>query len=163
MNASDPVLIGFTGHQTLTPETRKLIHAGIREDLEKQLSHIGLTSLAAGADQIFAETVLDLGGRLIAVIPSQNYAKSFHAQEDLKRFRKLINLAEQVVTMPFEEPAEEAYWAAGKEIVRRSDRLLAVWDGRPSGGLGGTADVVRYARSHGKQVAVIWPYGARRR
>jgi hypothetical protein len=122
MNASDPVLIGFTGHQTLTPETRELIHAGIREDLQKQLNHIGLTSLAAGADQIFAETVLDLGGRLIAVIPSQHYAKSFHAQEDLKRFHRLINLAEQVIAMPFEEPAEEAYWAAGKEIVRRSDR-----------------------------------------
>ena len=77
MNNSNEVLIGFTGHQALTPGTRQLICVGIREDLQSQHNIIGLTSLAAGADQVFAETVLDLGGRLIVVVPSQHYAKSF--------------------------------------------------------------------------------------
>jgi hypothetical protein len=40
--------------------------------------------------------------------------------------------------------------------------LCAVWDGLPARGYGGTADVVAYARQHGKPVHVIWPAGARR-
>jgi hypothetical protein len=36
----------------------------------------------------------------------------------------------------------------------------AVWDGQPSGGLGGTADVVAaYAREWGVPVEVVWPEG----
>lgn len=64
--------------------------------------------------------------------------------------------------MPFDEPSEKAYWSAGQEIVNQADRLLAVWDGQPAAGLGGTADVVRYARAQGKLVTIIWPEGARR-
>ena len=58
--------------------------------------------------------------------------------------------------------ATEWVWAAGKAIAERSDLVLAVWDGRPAGGLGGTADVVKYARERGTTVAVIWPDGCAR-
>jgi hypothetical protein len=51
---------------------------------------------------------------------------------------------------------------AGKVVVDRSSVLVAVWDGQPSRGLGGTADVVRYARERGVPVEVIWPEGATR-
>ena len=51
---------------------------------------------------------------------------------------------------------------AGKVVVDRSSVLLAVWDGQPSRGLGGTADVVAYARQRGVPVTVIWPEGASR-
>ncbi|MEO5877101.1 MAG: hypothetical protein ABIQ26_19070, partial [Streptosporangiaceae bacterium] len=60
------------------------------------------------------------------------------------------------------EPTDEAYLVAGHRVVKRSDLLLAVWDGRPAGGLGGTADIVAYARDRGTEVGVIWPPGARR-
>jgi hypothetical protein len=52
--------------------------------------------------------------------------------------------------------------AASEALVARSDRLVAVWDGEPSGGWGGTADVVAHARGTGIPVQVIWPSGARR-
>ncbi|MFG2222777.1 hypothetical protein [Streptomyces sp. NPDC048644] len=42
------------------------------------------------------------------------------------------------------------------------DRLIAVWDGQPARGYGGTADVVAYARSTGVPVEVVWPDGATR-
>lgn len=64
--------------------------------------------------------------------------------------------------MPYEEPSDEAYLAAGQEVVDLTDTLLAIWDGQPARGLGGTADVVRYARSVGKRVVVIWPLGSAR-
>ena len=51
---------------------------------------------------------------------------------------------------------------AGKVVVDRSSVVLAVWDGQPSRGLGGTADVVAYARQRGVTVTVVWPEGASR-
>jgi len=39
---------------------------------------------------------------------------------------------------------------------------VAVWDGKPARGVGGTADIVSYARQKGVPVAVLWPDGAAR-
>ncbi|GAB2826863.1 hypothetical protein GCM10027073_64840 [Streptomyces chlorus] len=43
-----------------------------------------------------------------------------------------------------------------------SGELLAVWDGKPARGFGGTADVVSYAERSGTPVRVLWPEGATR-
>nr|WSY54289.1 hypothetical protein OG999_31935 [Streptomyces sp. NBC_00886] len=40
------------------------------------------------------------------------------------------------------------------------DELLAVWDGKPAWGYGGTADVVDYPERTGIPVRVLWPEGA---
>jgi len=49
--------------------------------------------------------------------------------------------------------------AAGKRVVDISEHVIAIWDGRPAGGYGGTADVVAYAHAVGRDVTVIWPAG----
>jgi len=64
-----------------------------------------------------------------------------------------------VDTLAFREPSEEAFFAAGKAVVDACDWLIAVWDGEPARGLGGSADVVAYARNQGRRVDVIWPEG----
>jgi hypothetical protein len=40
--------------------------------------------------------------------------------------------------------------------------LVAVWDGQPAAGKGGTADIVDYARRHGIEVRIVWPPGTSR-
>jgi hypothetical protein len=60
------------------------------------------------------------------------------------------------------ESTERAHLAAGQVVVDRSERLVAVWDGKPARGIGGTADIVSYARQKGVPVAVVWPEGAAR-
>lgn len=154
--------VGITGHQSLTPMTRRLVSTAIRRALTGRPELTGVTSLAAGADQMFAEVVVDLGGKIVVVLPAKHYERSFQVPNDLATFRRLLQRADNVITMPFDEPSEEAYWAAGQEIVDQANFILAVWDGQPAGGLGGTADVVRYARKRGKPVTVIWPEGAHR-
>jgi hypothetical protein len=52
---------------------------------------------------------------------------------------------------------ESAFFAAGRYIVEQCDLLIAVWDGQPSKGLGGTGDVVAYARGVNRQVVVLDP------
>jgi hypothetical protein len=81
----------------------------------------------------------------------------------LKNFEQLLARASEVTTLEHDKPSEEAFWAAGQLVVDESDQVIAVWDGKPAGGLGGTADVVRYAEKSGKEVLIIWPDNARRR
>lgn len=120
---------------------------------------IGLSALAAGADQIFAGVVYDIGGELHVIIPSERYETTFTDQVDLDNYRRLLALTTSVTVLPFTEPTENAFYAAGRAVVDACDALLAVWDGKPAKGLGGSADVVSYARSSGKPVQVIWPAG----
>ena len=52
--------------------------------------------------------------------------------------------ASEVVTMSNETANRQAYEDANRELLRRADRLVAVWNGRPPTGRGGgTADTVR--------------------
>lgn len=156
--------IGVTGHSNLPAGTAELVFSGLRDALEPYSGDglLGLTCLADGADQIFARVVLSLGGRYDVILPAPDYRKSVVKPGNLPEFDALIAQAADVHYMPFEASGREAYMAASEALVARSDRLVAVWDGEPSGGLGGTADVVSHARGVGVPVQVIWPSGARR-
>jgi hypothetical protein len=44
---------------------------------------------------------------------------------------------------------------ASAAAAARAEVLIAVWDGLPARGLGGTADVVAYAKQCGRPVEVI--------
>lgn len=155
--------VGVTGHQDLSPGCADLVRQRIGLELDLLGTDvIGYSSLAAGTDQLFAEMVLERDGQLTAVLPSERYETSFTDPAALRRFEVLLCRAHEAVRLPFPEPSEAAYWRAGQTIVDRCDLLLAIWDGEPARGLGGTADVVRYARGQGRTSKVIWPDGCSR-
>ena len=52
---------------------------------------------------------------------------------------------------------EDAYLVAGRRVVDLSDIVLAVWDGHPAKGKGGTADVVAYTIRRGVPLIHIDP------
>ncbi len=155
--------VGCTGHQSLSLWTRRQVAAEIATYLATIPGELtGVCSLAGGADQIFAHALLAAGGHLRAVIPSANSHDSFTRDDDRTAFTHLLEQAIERTDLPFPKPTEEAYMAAGKAVSDASDILLAVWDGKPAAGLGGTADVVAYARERGRHVMVIWPPGSSR-
>jgi hypothetical protein len=139
-----------------------LVAAGLEHELLGISPVHGVTSLAEGSDQIFAEKVLGVGGKLTAVIPAARYEDSFVTDQSRTLYWALRAQADEVIELPYDSPCEKAYWAAGQHVVELADILLAVWDGEDAGGLGGTADVVAYARARGVPVRVVWPPGARR-
>jgi hypothetical protein len=47
--------------------------------------------------------------------------------------------------------------AGSERMLDLADELVAVWDGLPARGHGGTADVVAVALDRGIPVTVIWP------
>jgi len=65
--------------------------------------------------------------------------------------------ASDAIRMPFDDPSETAFWEAGKRVVETSDYMIAVWNGLPAKGLGGTADIVRFCVTSGKRVVHVNP------
>lgn len=150
---------GVTGHQGLAPDVEAFVKAAVRDMLSPGNAAAIVSSLADGADQLVADQAIAAGAQLHAVVPCRRYRESFHA-DTVDAFDRLLAAASDIVVLDFDEPSEAAFWAAGQLVAYRCDVLIAVWDGEPSRGLGGTADVVRYARAHDKDVRVIWPDGA---
>jgi hypothetical protein len=155
--------IAITGHRQLPTATEQLVDRAIRDQLAAcdNANLIGLSSLADGADQLFAQAVLDAGGQLEVIVPAAEYRaglpESSHAAYD-----SLLAHAAKVDRLDHVESTEHAHMDASQAMLDRADRLFAVWDGQPARGYGGTADVVAEARSRGLPVSVIWPDGASR-
>lgn len=155
--------IAVTGHLGLTDSTVPLVQQELRNLLRgHQGELVGVTCLARGSDTLFAEAVVEAGGRLVVILPSRDYRQAKVKPDHAPAFDRLAAVAE-VVTMPYDTANREAYEAANGELLERADRLVAVWDGSPpSGKGGGTADAVEQARSAGVPVDVVWPNGAKR-
>lgn len=156
--------IGITGHSNISsdsvPQVKEALRTALADYATGEL--VGVSCLARGADQLFASVVVELGGALEVVLPASDYRERKVKPDDLPEFDALLGKAAQVHTMPFAESGREAYMAASEHVLATIDHLVAVWDGQPSGGYGGTADVVDAAHEHGLPVTVIWPEGARR-
>lgn len=154
--------IGISGHRDLTPETVESVRAGLAGiTAEHGDSLVGVSCLADGADQLFARAVVNAGGRLVAVIPAGRYRDELPTKAH-RPYDDLLSAAAEVVRLPFVESTSESHMAASLAMLDRVDLLVAVWDGKPARGYGGTADVVDEARRHGIDVVVVWPAGAAR-
>lgn len=148
----------------ITTDTVPLVHAEIARHLAKAgaaAELVGVSCLARGADSVFAQAVLEAGGRLEAVIPSRNYREKKVKPDHAELFDSLLGRAETVRVMDFEDTGPDAYEAANEVVLGSCDRLIAVWDGR-AGERSGTGSVVAAARERALPVDVIWPDGAQR-
>jgi hypothetical protein len=153
--------LGISGHQDLSPEVVSYVTPLLTGVISEQNGNVvGVSSLAAGADQLFATVILDQGGSLHAIIPCRRYESTFSGPKSLNQFKLLLARAQEIETLEYPAPSEEAFFDAGRRVVDNSDLLVAVWDGEPAAGKGGTADVVEYARSRGVDVVVVWPSGS---
>jgi hypothetical protein len=158
-------VIGCTGHQGLTPLTERLVASSVVDVISRTDGEeiTGLTSLAEGADQLFAFAVLACGGDIDTVIPCEGYETAFPSEESRAKYSKLIDLSGNVTTLQYDHPSEDAFLAAGRRIVENCDLLVAIWNGQDAVGKGGTADIVGYAKELGTPVRIVWPAGSRRK
>lgn len=153
--------IAVTGHRGLPEATQRLIDAEIRTRLAAYDDLVGLSCLADGADQVFARAVLDAGGQLEVVIPAAEYRDGLPV-ESWPEYDTLLGRATNVHPLEHVESTEQAHMDASRFMLGCADRLMAVWDGQPARGYGGTADVLQLARERRVVVDVVWPDGAER-
>lgn len=150
--------VGITGHQDLgNPQQIFEIKKIIKKVISGMNISMGYTSLAVGADQLFAQELYEEGQPYYAIIPSKDYETTFKNKDSLKKYNFFIKNAHQIVTLPFEQPEERAFYEAGKYIAETSDCIIAIWDGKGAKGLGGTGDIVEYSLELNKRVIHINP------
>lgn len=123
-----------------------------------EVSRVVLVSpLAAGADSLAAEAALAAGAELEATLPfaPAAYREDFSGA-DANRFDRLLAASRRVLTLPGDRAAQEdAYHAVGSLNANQCDILLAVWDGKPAAGIGGTAHIIADAVASSLPVIVI--------
>ena len=149
--------VGLTGHQNIgTAKDIQWVREAIINELLFDDIELGICSLAIGSDQLFARILLEKEVPLKVIIPSNGYEETFTAEERESYFL-LKNLASDIQILPFPQPSEEAFYEAGKTVVKQSDILVAIWNGRRARGLGGTGDIVQYGLSQRMKIIHINP------
>jgi hypothetical protein len=124
-----------------------------------------ISPLAEGTDRMVAAEGLAAGYELYCPLPfpQEEYEKDFRSLASIDEFRRLLAQAACVCVLggASETQAQRnaSYAAVGREVLRRCDILLAVWDGNPAKGSGGTAQIVREADEGG--IPVVWVHSKR--
>lgn len=113
-----------------------------------------ISPLAEGADRLVAQEAIDLGYELQAPLPflQAEYEIALQQEEGreetVPQFRELLKQATAVLELDGSLASDkEAYEAVGRLVLRQCDILIAVWDNEPAKGIGGTGQIVEFARS----------------
>lgn len=167
MTTPSPLVVAVTGHRRLPDPAAvsRAIGAVLFELARVSESAPGspralelISCLAEGADRLAAHEILGLpAGVLRALLPLEpdDYEIDFPSRESRLDFRFLMDAAASRHVVPVAESREAAYRAAGCHAVDACDILLAVWDGRPGRGAGGTSAIVAYGREKHKPLIII--------
>lgn len=172
--------IGVTGHRIIKdPEwtaqkIRDILHHRIweffdfpvqREKIGSRIAFTLLSPLAEGADRLVAVEVFKTAdSELEAVLPmaEEEYCRDFATAESRAEFHDLLGQARKITLIKEagsdSGPAEfrkKAYEAAGRYVVDHCDLLIAIWDGEPARGRGGTAEIITYARSKNRPLVIL--------
>lgn len=176
-------ILGVTGHRgrPLPGADPPLLEERVDQVLEG-LAEVGfqelISPLAEGADRLVAQRALALGWTLRALLPFEapRYEEDFQGDGSVVEFRELLGRTAGVEVVPAAaavsgparpDPATPAgaspdsrhapdlpYRHVGEALLDRVGVLVAVWDGLPPRGPGGTGEVVQEAVRRG--MPVVW-------
>ena len=158
--------------EKLFPEESRRKIKRVRQAGTAAISFRVLSPLAEGADRVVARAVLDYpDAHLGVVLPLalEDYLEDFASEESRKEFEELLGRCDKPVFLRTRRIQDEcsdpktmaelrcdSYAHAGQYIVDHCDVLIAVWDGAPSRGRGGTAEIVQYALEKNRPILRVW-------
>jgi hypothetical protein len=158
------VRIGVTGHRTLpgSPGFTANLDNAVRRaaqaaGLVEGSSCTVVSALAEGADRIAVERLRDLFGcklEALLPLPPDEFEIDFAQATSKAEFRQWLQASAQIDVVEPGVTRNERYEAAGLAMLDRIDVLIALWDGLPARGRGGTAEIVDAARRRG--LPVVW-------
>jgi uncharacterized protein (DUF952 family) len=161
--AARELVVGVTGHRLV--EDRASVEravAGVGAVLAARAGAHGwrvVSALAEGADRIVAAAALAGNAHLDAVLPldPDDYRRDFTGPGSEAEFDALLARADSVaVTGAWPDGSRErAYANAGAAMLGRCNVLIALWDGEPARGVGGTAEVVVAAQDADIETIVV--------
>lgn len=165
--------IGVTGHRLhkLNLSDADLVCAidDALADIVKKHSGARLiivSPLAEGADRLVAQRAMKKFGMVLHVplpLPFELYQTDFSSRESVEEFKAMVGTAEIYFELPMRfgnqqeltshidgslnEKRNNQYALAGAYMVQYCDEMLAVYDGKPEGGVGGTGQIVRWRKA----------------
>lgn len=169
-----PAVVVFCGHMIdkpgraaaprFPPACEPVVSERIRENIDRVGATIGYGSAACGADILFHEAMAARGAELRLVLPYQidrfeQDSVAFAGEAWRRRFRAVLDKAASVLVASEQARVDDALvYQYGNRILlglaldraaRLETRLvpMAVWDGCPGDGEGGTASNVQLWRS----------------
>jgi hypothetical protein len=154
--------VGVSGHRDILPDDIEAARQHSIELLSSLQSSMPATEisvisgLADGADRLFAEAALALGMSVEAVLPMplKFYKSDFDATSLADLERMLDSEPVQCIELPLTPglDGDEENWPEGardtlyanlsQDLQRRSNLLVAIWDGKFKNLTGGTDDTV---------------------
>lgn len=161
-----PVVVGVSGHRTLRPQDVAPLEAAVSEIFAGMRAAWPTTPLlvlspcAEGADRLVARVGLRHGARLLVLLPMPRalYEADFDPGS-VAEFRALVGEGNvlEVPLLPGTTPASVAdaagedrklqYLRMGTFLARSCHVLIALWNGKASAEVGGTAAIVAFKRT----------------
>lgn len=144
----------ITGHRNVPEDqlnyVREEIEKGVLQAIKDGYTHF-ISGFAEGADLMFAGIVAERKKEnrflsLEAAIPYQRRLKS----KD-QTFQALLAICDEV-TVVCDEYTTECFFLRNRYLVDKSNRVLAVYDGRQKGG---TFYTIQYAQKQHKEIEMI--------
>jgi hypothetical protein len=159
------IRVGITGHRpnrmhigVARVEARLVqVLKALRKGRKSDAKLVAISALAEGSDRLFASAALTIGYELVALLPfkSSDYETTFGDTSANPEYHALLARAGEVVELQASLTDSTAgYEAVGRLTVDRCDVLVAVWDGKPAAGRGGTPEIIQYALE--QRHPVIW-------
>ena len=152
--------IGFAGHRSVPDPL--MTKAAIRRELDLIVGTVhgqpvGIASAAAGSDLLFLDACREAGIRTVVLLPfsRERFGADFDDVEEWRHACRCMDEAWWLEVSPGGEEAPAAYHVTAREVLEISDRMLFLWDGHVSRGLGGTAESVQEAQDRGLASRVI--------
>jgi len=158
-----PIALGITGHikYKFKKHINKIVEKELKKISIKYTFEEIISPLAEGADRLVAKMLIDdYEPKFIVPLPFEKneYKKDFEEEDSKKEFDDFLVKSTNVYEVGSlkKNSREECYLNVGKEVVNECDILIALWNGKPSKGLGGgTGDVVKYAQEQNKPILHI--------
>lgn len=145
-----------TGHRSIPSDQTDAVRQGLEQAIRQAIADgytAFISGFADGVDLMFAEIVNQVmqenpGIKLIAAIP---YRKRLETLQKRERTKALIEQCAEI-HVAAEEYLPSVYVKRNRYMVERSDRVIAAYDGRDSGGTVGT---IRLAHQMKKELLEI--------
>ncbi len=151
------MIVAVTGHRPhklggYQEPLRTPIISAVKTVLIRVEATAGITGMALGADQYFAEACIELGLPFIAAVPFQGQASRWPIDAQ-QRYYELLGCADEVIYVSDPGYARWKMDARNHWVVDHCNLLLAIWNGSP----GGSANTVLYANKVRRDVEIINP------
>lgn len=147
-----------TGHRDIPAEQVGHIKKSLEQEVGRAIGDgftCFISGFADGADLLFAEIVAERivknpALKLIAAIPYQRRLDTLQKSE---RTKALVDLCAEIY-IAADDYRPSVYAKRNRYMVERSDRVIAVYDGREKGGTVGTIRLAHTLRKELREIAI---------